>query len=207
MIYLLKRGNSTRKTLESRPNGVKLPAQSVETLAKLNQDEYKERVQKANMSMQSDASGTGATSEAEISVEQTSPTSKQPVTNNFARPRPSVGMDAASFTRHHSLPYRTKKSTGSSTYQALTEDPLPPRIPTTPDRLSPQNDDTFWLDNSNQNNVTQSASGNPFTMQSQTVTIQQQAGVTQANMQVNGGQEANPFNRQNSGNPFSEKFV
>lgn len=159
------------------------------------------------MSIQSDASGAGATSEAEMSVEQTSPNSKQPVSNNFARPRPSVGMDAASLTRHHSLPYRTKKSTGSSTYQALTEDPLPPRIPTTPDRLSPSNDDTFWLDNSNQNNITQPASGNLFTVQSQTVTIQQQAGVTQANMKVSAGQEANPFNRQNSGNPFNEKFV
>lgn len=223
-----QRGNSTRKTLESRPNGVKLPPQSVETLAKLNQEDYNDRVQKANVSMTSQVSVPPATLEqtngafnAAI-LEPQSPVAKQPVQNNFARPRPSVGLDAASFTRHQSLPYRTKKSQGSSTYQALTEDPLPPRIPTSPEPLS-QADDDLWLSNSNQNNLLITTSSpqppqqiNPFTAQSQTFTIQQQSGFTQANMQP--VQQANPFsnnwnneagqrNTSTSSNPFSEKFV
>jgi len=41
----LQRGTQARRTLEARPNGVKLPQQSVETLKKLNQNDYDSRVE------------------------------------------------------------------------------------------------------------------------------------------------------------------
>ncbi|XP_057304172.1 protein numb homolog [Hydractinia symbiolongicarpus] len=208
-----QRGNSTRKTLESRPNGVKLPQQSVDALQKLNQDEYSARVSKANDTLQAKTT-TVSESETIETTPQSSPTAKQPPPA-FARPRPSVGMDAAAFTRHASLPYRTKKSQGSATYQALTEDPLPPRIPTTPEPVSPGAlDDDLWLSTPAQPVPQQQHQVNPFTAPSQTVMIQQQSGFTQASIQpVPEQQKPNPFSNNwansstTNANPFNEKFV
>jgi len=149
----LQRGTQARKTLEARPNGVKLPQQSVDALKKLNQDDYDQRVEKANTSQlieqETTATVTSAINHAvtdgppapQTSAPAASPPQKGP-NSAFARPRPSAGTDGG-FTRHTSLPYRTKKSTsgktsGSATYQALTEDPLPPRIYNEP--LFPSND-------------------------------------------------------------------
>ena len=199
-----------------------LPQQSVDTLQKLNQDEYNERVQKANQSMTEPSVAVPQTPET---PSQISPTSKQAPDNAFARPRPSVGMDAAAFTRHASLPYRTKKSiiqSGSSTYQALTEDPLPPRIPHSPEPVDEpfQNNTDMWLPNNNQNNllmtVNQGPQANPFTVAPQSVRIQQQSGFTQAVIQptLPVEQKVNPFTNSYvttpttpNANPFSEKFV
>lgn len=147
----LQRGTQARKTLEARPNGVKLPQQSVDALKKLNQDDYDQRVEHAMSSQEPElatvasvvnhAHTDGPPAATPTSAPAASPPQKGP-NSAFARPRPSAGTDSG-FSRHTSLPYRTKKSTsgkssGSATYQALTEDPLPPRIYNEP--LFPSND-------------------------------------------------------------------
>lgn len=157
----VQREAASRKTLEPRPNGVKLPQQSVDTLQKLNRDEYELRVEKASqvLIVTKDAADNDS-SEATQETAASSPSpSKQPI-SPFARPRPNVGLDAAAFKRHASLPYRTKKATttsGSATYQALIEDPLPPRgdfitdtEPPGTDVSAPQPD--FWLQTESTNN-------------------------------------------------------
>lgn len=212
----LQRGTQARRTLEARPNGVKLPQQSVETLKKLNQDDYDSRVEKVNQSLQETTVITHNTPEVLVAQPTTpsSPSSKQPPPA-FARPRPSVGLDAAAFSRHASLPYRTKKSTttsGSATYQALTEDPLPPRIYhddpifSNPDPIvSPKQDPSvsqadLWLTGANQSNSIMGQNNvlvgsNPFTAQQPhpTMVMQQPVftpvGMSQTGMQQN----VNPF--------------
>ncbi|XP_065655257.1 protein numb homolog [Hydra vulgaris] len=179
----LQRNTSTRKTFEKRTNGVVLPQQSVETLQKLNQEEYNGRVNQANQSLEIEA----RPSEPVLAASKSSPTPKQ-ADPSFARPRPSVTLDTSNFTRHTSLPYRTKKSqTGSSTYQALTEDALPPRLPVSSDPFSsaftPQSNLLVTVNQPQPVNLTKDA--NPFSPPNQNFRVQQQI----------------------SKNPFNEKFV
>ena len=207
--------------MESRPNGVKLPQQSVDALQKLNESDYTARIEKANQSL-NNTSSTGALNgpaDISLSVTATTPTSKQPAASAFApRPRPSgSGSDIGGLTRHTSLPYRTKKSAGSSTYQALTEDPLPPRLPTTPPPMTPNTEQDFWLSNttpglSATTNTTTQA--NPFNQAmttstpQQTLVIQQQIGYTAVQQPAAAEQQSpNPFATASNPNPFSERFV
>jgi len=221
----LQRGASTRKTLESRPNGVKLPQQSVDTLQKLNETEYTARIEKANHTLNNTSTSGAMNGPADISVAATpaptTPQSKQPPASAFApRPRPSgSGSDIGGLTRHASLPYRAKKSAGSSTYQALTEDPLPPRLPTTPPPMTPNSEQEFWLNNTTpgftattNTTVTVQTQANPFSQQpvmstpQQPFVIQQQAGVTPIQPVPAAEQQSpNPF--VNNANPFTERFV
>lgn len=146
----LQRGTSSRKTLEARPNGVKLPQQSVDMLKMLNESNLGMPVEESLVQEEQKSAEVPQKPQSEV---PSPPTTSKQVDTTFARPRPSVGLDAAAFTRHTSLPYRTKKSqtsTGSATYQALTEDPLPPRIfeeaaAPKPDIATFQPD--FWLNN------------------------------------------------------------
>ena len=160
-----------------------LPQQSVETLQKLNQEEYNGRVNQANQSLEIDAKQ----SDPIVAAQKSSPTSKQ-ADPSFARPRPSVTLDPSNFTRHTSLPYRTKKSqAGSSTYQALTEDSLPPRLPVSSDPFSPgyipENDLLLTANQPLPANLIQAA--NPFSPPNQHFRAQP------------------PMSK----NPFNEKFV
>lgn len=211
----LQRGTSTRKTLESRPNGVKLPQQSVDTLHKLNQAEYTARVEKANESMNTSTTGMENQATIDFSSETAAhaPAAQKQVAAFPPRPRPSgSGSDIGGLTRHTSLPYRTKKSAGSSTYQALTEDPLPPRLPNTPQPMTPNSEQEFWLTNTTPGFTATSTTvtteqANPFSNQ-QPMMIQQQSGFTPAPQQTMPAaeqQSPNPFST--NGNPFSERFV
>lgn len=214
----VQRGTSTRKTLESRPNGVKLPQQSVDTLQKLNENDYAKRMEQANNDLNSDqaaATSAGADTKNVGVLNTAAIVNKPPQTNDFApRPRPSGSGSDIGLTRHTSLPYRTKKSAaGSSTYQALTEDPLPPRLPNTPPAT---NEEAFWLSTTNNGvgntTVTVTATQpNPFAQQQQQpqpIMIQQQAGFTQTFTAAPAPEQSpNPFSSNPNPNPFSERFV
>ena len=198
-----------------------LPTESVQIIQQINQEEYNERVQKAQ------ASTTPSTTSApsEQPAPPASPPSRAP-NQAFARPRPSPG-DSASFTRHMSLPYRTKKGAGtSSTYQALTDDPMPPRLPQSPpldtsfdsnvvphqNGVQPVSDADMWLTSvsaappqqANQNLLMTVNQPNPFTaappVQSQAVYSQQQAGWNAAVYQQPAPLEQKP-------NPFDNNWA
>jgi len=168
---------------------------------------------------ESTISGNGQVNPA--ANENMSPANKQPAASAFApRPRPSgSGSDIGGLTRHTSLPYRTKKSAGSSTYQALTEDPLPPRLPTTPPPMTPNSEQEFWLSNTTPGftptNTTvtvaptpQASQVNPFNQnQPQPLVIQQQAGFTQIQQPAAEQQSPNPFASNSNSNPFGERYV
>ena len=198
-----------------------MPQQSVDTLQKLNDTDYTARIEKANQSLNNTSTSGALNGPAEFNLSDTAttPTTKQPPASEFApRPRPSgSGSDIGGLTRHTSLPYRTKKSAGSSTYQALTEDPLPPRLPTTPPQMSPNTEQEFWLSNTTPGltattNTTSQA--NPFNQPmttstpQQPVMIQQQIGYTPVQPQPAAEQQSpNPFANATNPNPFSERFV
>lgn len=126
------------KLKERGANGVVLPQESVQQLQEINQHEYEERLKKAQVDQQIKASGNSSIAsgnDSSLLINGLSSPEEKKSTNTFVRPRPTPHTDPSPFTRHLSLPYRSRpmghhafNSKGSSTYQALTDDIPPPRL-------------------------------------------------------------------------------
>lgn len=119
-------------------NGVVLPQESVQHLQEINQAEYQERVKKAEHDQQiKSVATTAAPKEPSRLTNGLSSPENNKSSNTYIRPRPTPSTtDPSPFTRHMSLPYRSKPMSGghgfnqmSSTYKALTDDLAPPRFP------------------------------------------------------------------------------
>ena len=131
MSKLKERGNA---------NGVVLPQESVQQLQEINQYEYQERMKKAQETQHiktttANTSGVTSTNDSAQLLNGISPPESKKSANTFIRPRPTPSADPSPFTRHMSLPYRSRpmghpgfNQKGSSTYQALTDDLPPPRL-------------------------------------------------------------------------------
>lgn len=119
-------------------NGIVLPKESVQQLQEINQHEYEERVKKAqedqHIKSTANTSATSTSHTNQLINGVPSPPDTKKSANTFVRPRPTPGADPSPFTRHMSLPYRSKPLShgfhhkGSSTYEALTDDLPGPRL-------------------------------------------------------------------------------
>ena len=114
-----------------------MPQESVQQLQEINQHEYEERIKKAHDDQQikSTSANTSGTNDSSLLINGVSPPETKKGANTFVRPRPTPNADPSPFTRHMSLPYRSRpmghhafNTKGSSTYQALTDDIPAPRF-------------------------------------------------------------------------------
>ena len=136
----LQRSASTRMSkLKERgnANGVVLPQESVQQLQEINQHEYEERLKKAqdDQQIKATSANTSGTNDSSLLINGVSPPETKKGANTYVRPRPTPNFDPSPFTRHMSLPYRSRpmghhafNTKGSSTYQALTDDVPAPRF-------------------------------------------------------------------------------
>eukprot|EP00794_Sanderia_malayensis_P017544 gene17544-19294_t len=111
-------------------NGVVLPQESVQQLQHINQAEYEERVKKAH---QPKPVSSPTSKDADQHVNGVPSPESNKSTHTFVRPRPTP-TDPSPFTRHMSLPYRSKPmghglGQVSNTYKALTDDSTVPHLP------------------------------------------------------------------------------
>lgn len=127
------------KLKERGANGVVLPQESVQQLQEINQQEYNDRLKKAHEEQQIKANpgntSISSANDSSLLINGVSPPETKKSTNTYIRPRPTPNADPSPFTRHMSLPYRSRpmgnhsfNSKGSSTYQALTDDLPAPRL-------------------------------------------------------------------------------
>jgi len=219
----LQRNSSTRMSkLKERgnANGVVLPQESVQQLQEINQHEYEERLKKAHDDQQiKNTSANTSANDSSLLINGVSPPETKKNSHTFVRPRPTPNADPSPFTRHMSLPYRSRpmghhafNTKGSSTYQALTDDVPAPRFqpesssfqsarlqPTTnvdtSNATAPTSEADMWLATASKNDgLLGTTASNPFSTASATTTATGNAG---ASLGWNQGTTATP-------NPFGE---
>ena len=220
MSKLKERGNA---------NGVVLPQESVQHLQEINQQEYQERVKKAQEEQQiktnpANTSVTSSGNDSSLLINGVSPPETKKGTNTFVRPRPTPNADPSPFTRHLSLPYRSKpmghhgfNTKGSSTYQALTDDIPAPRLQPEsssfePARLQPaaqtnpttttipQSQADMWLataTSSHDQGLLATTVPNPFSTASATTTVAANTGSVDWNQGAAPAPAPNPFGTDN----------